>query len=87
MQRPEDGDESARSPLEEDFPRGDGVADTEATVQCPYCWDLHEIAIDPGSGAIQHYEEDCPTCCRPWRVRVVFTDGTADVLVSAEDAP
>lgn len=65
--------------------RHSGAADTAATVQCPYCWDLQQIVLDPGSGSVQHYVEDCPTCCRPWRVRVTYTAGTAEVLVSAED--
>ena len=36
--------------LDDEFPEGDGTAQTEATVLCPYCGEEVEIAIDPGSG-------------------------------------
>lgn len=45
-QDPAPGDDD----LDADFPLGDGVADTSATVQCPCCGELVEIALDPGSG-------------------------------------
>jgi hypothetical protein len=71
---------------EEDFPLGDGVADTEAEVVCPYCGEVIEIGLDPGSGAHQQYVEDCEVCCRPWSVHVHFHDsGTATVEVHALD--
>ena len=65
--------------LDEEFPLGDGTADTEAVVRCPYCGEASEIALDPGGGASQEYVEDCPVCCRPWQVQV-FRDGP-DVAV------
>jgi hypothetical protein len=72
--------------LDEEFPLGDGVADTAARVRCPYCWKRAEIALDPGSGEYQEYVEDCPVCCRPWRVRVTYAaDGAAEVEVEAAD--
>jgi hypothetical protein len=44
------------------------------------------VQLDPGSGARQQYVEDCPVCCRPWRVVVRYAvDGTARVELSAED--
>ena len=54
--------------LEEEFPLGDGTADTEAEVHCPYCGEIVEIGLDPGGGMVQEYVEDCQVCCRPWRV-------------------
>jgi hypothetical protein len=72
--------------LDEEFPLGDGTADTEALVRCPYCGEINEIGLDPGSGAVQEYVEDCQVCCRPWRVRVAYgTDGAADVAIEADD--
>ena len=72
---------------EEEFPLGDGTADTEALVQCPCCGEPNEIGLDPGSGASQEYIEDCQVCCRPFRVRVHYQpDGSADVTVVAADA-
>lgn len=58
--------------LDEEFPLGDGSADTEATVVCPHCGESVEITLDPGSGAAQEYVEDCEVCCRPWRVLVRY---------------
>jgi len=72
--------------LDEAFPLGDGTADTGATVRCPYCWERNHVALDPGSGALQEYVEDCQVCCRPWTVRVAYReDGTAEVEVEPAD--
>ncbi len=76
-------DSELEAELDRDFPLGDGTADTETTVGCPYCGESVVIAIDPGGGASQEYVEDCQVCCQPWRVVVTYlSDGTADVSVS-----
>jgi hypothetical protein len=73
-------------PLDDDFPLGDGTAETSATVICPYCAEEVEIALDPGSGASQEYVEDCPVCCQPWRVLVSYdAEGDAQVGIEAQD--
>jgi len=70
--------------LDDDFPVGDGTADTEAEVQCPYCAETSTVVLDPGSGAAQEYVEDCPVCCQPWIVTVTYDGtGTASVSVGA----
>ncbi len=75
-----------RKRLDEEFPLGDGTAETSAVVHCPYCGEPNEIALDPGSGAVQDYVEDCQVCCRPWHVSVRYAgDGTADVVVAPEE--
>ncbi|HJU72836.1 MAG TPA: CPXCG motif-containing cysteine-rich protein [Gemmatimonadaceae bacterium] len=72
---------------EEDFPLGDGTADMEHAVTCPYCGAMVLIALDPGSGDRQEYVEDCQVCCQPWAVSVAYRqDGTASVRVAALDA-
>jgi cysteine-rich CPXCG protein len=72
--------------LDEDFPLGDGTAETRAEVSCPYCGEVNEIALDPGSGSEQEYVEDCQICCRPWLVRVRYLpDGSAQVSLEPED--
>lgn len=69
-------------PLDEEFPLGDGVADLEAEVTCPYCGEAMTIALDPGSGESQEYVEDCQVCCQPWRVTVHYgPEGAAEVWV------
>jgi hypothetical protein len=73
--------------LDEDFPLGDGTADTDAWVTCPYCAQEVEIALDPGSGPAQEYVEDCEICCRPWQVSVAYDDeGHASVSLVAIDS-
>ena len=72
--------------LDDEFPLGDGTAQTEAVVVCPYCSEEVEIAIDPGSGPSQLYVEDCEICCQPWRVSVSYDEaGMAEVVVTALD--
>lgn len=72
-------------PLDDEFPLGDGTADTEAEVRCPWCGALGSIALDPGSGAAQEYVQDCETCCRPWTVQVTYdASGHASVELNAE---
>jgi hypothetical protein len=73
--------------LDEEFPLGDGTTETGAEVCCPYCGQVSEIALDPGSGTDQEYVEDCQVCCRPWVLNVRYLpDGSADVSVRPEDA-
>ncbi len=77
---------SSPDPLDDEFPLGDGTADTTAEVSCPYCGETVEIALDPGSGPVQEYVEDCQVCCRPWTVRVRYAeDGAAEVELEPND--
>lgn len=79
----DDDDDDA---LDDAFPLGDGVAEGAATVWCPYCGEPSAVAVDPGGGAQQRYVEDCPVCCRPWRVTVRYQpDGTAHVWAQTDD--
>ncbi len=71
--------------LDDEFPPGDGTAETTAFVACPYCSETVTIMLDPGSGNAQDYVEDCEVCCNPWQVRVRFIGGAAEVSVSALD--
>lgn len=80
---PEDADDEA---LDAEFPLGDGTADTAALVQCPYCGEEMEMALDPGSGPRQEYVEDCSVCCRPWQVTLTYdAKGIADVQLEPAD--
>jgi len=71
--------------LDDEFPLGDGVADTEGEVTCPYCGENVVIALDPGSGSDQSYVEDCQVCCRPWLVHVSY-GAEGEAVVSVEPA-
>ena len=73
--------------LDDEFPAGDGTADADAVITCPYCGESIEIVLDAGSGARQDYVEDCEVCCQPWQVSVQYAaDGHADVEVTALDS-
>lgn len=75
-----------RDYLEEEFPLGDGTADTAAAALCPCCGEPVTLALDPGGGDVQEYVEDCEVCCRPWNVRVSYhPDGTAEVALAPGD--
>jgi hypothetical protein len=72
--------------IDAEFPLGDGTADTQAAVVCPFCHQRCRILLDPGSGPEQEYIEDCEVCCRPWNVHVRYRDdGCADVLIEPAD--
>jgi hypothetical protein len=71
--------------LDDEFPLGDGTADTLASVMCPYCGEQNTIALDPGSGEAQEYSEDCQVCCQPWHVLVRYdAHGKAAIHVEPE---
>lgn len=73
--------------LDDEFPLGDGTADTVGSVICPYCGEQNVVALDPGSGDQQEYIEDCQVCCQPWRVLVRYgPDGGASIRVEPDDA-
>jgi hypothetical protein len=72
--------------LDRDFPLGDGTADMSGVVSCPYCGEENEVSLDPGSGEVQDYVEDCQVCCQPWRVSVEYgPDGSAVVVATVLD--
>ena len=42
----------------------------EAAYICDACGEEVVIPIDPSQGESQQFNEDCPVCCRPNRIRV-----------------
>ncbi len=71
--------------MDEEFPLGDGRAETAAMVSCPYCGENVELFVDPGSGSEQDYIEDCEVCCNPWAISVRYDEGIPLVSVTALD--
>ncbi|NWO07805.1 MAG: CPXCG motif-containing cysteine-rich protein [Alteromonadaceae bacterium] len=54
-------------------------------IQCPYCWEMLDISVDP-SVEEQEYVEDCQVCCNPILISVVISaDGTPQVEARAEN--
>lgn len=47
------------------------------TLDCPYCGESFESAVDLSAGS-QRYVEDCAVCCRPITV-IVETDADGDL--------
>jgi hypothetical protein len=43
------------------------------TVQCPFCGESFETAVDPSAGSFR-YVEDCQVCCQP-----IELEGEVDV--------
>ena len=57
---------------------------TSATVECPFCGQTDELAIDLGGGERQQYTEDCAVCCRPRIVHVEPDEEPGEVQVWIE---
>ena len=54
-------------------------------IQCPYCGESIEIALD-ASVEHQQYIEDCQVCCRPIVLTVTLDeDGEPQVRAGAEN--
>jgi hypothetical protein len=43
-------------------------------LNCPYCGEQVQLEIDASGGTHQTFVEDCPICCRPWDVEVLYND-------------
>ena len=58
--------------------------DDAVEVSCPYCGESSTVSVS-GEEEDEEFVQDCPVCCRPWKVRIrVRRDGSADVTVAAE---
>ena len=57
--------------------------DDIVTVQCPYCFEVVEIDIDPETRGV--LVQDCEVCCNPWTVRVSGRGDDRTVEVSRTD--
>lgn len=44
-----------------------------ATIQCPYCWEMLNISVDPSLRDAE-YVEDCQVCCQPIVIHARFDD-------------
>ncbi len=51
-------------------------------IQCPYCWEVIEVLIEP-SDEEQRYVEDCQVCCKPIEFHV-FTCPDGEVMVDVK---
>lgn len=56
-------------------------------MQCPFCGQTDELAIDLGGGESQTYTEDCAVCCRPRIIHVEPGDepGEPNVWIEREE--
>ena len=57
--------------------------DDESTYICESCGEEIVVPIDYSQGDRQEYVEDCPVCCRPNLIRVLF-DAQGGIVVTAE---
>jgi len=56
----------------------------EAGYTCRACGEWIVIEVDPTGGSEQEYVEDCPVCCRPHVLTVIWIDGEPDVQARPE---
>ncbi|MDX1698296.1 MAG: CPXCG motif-containing cysteine-rich protein [Thiohalobacterales bacterium] len=54
----------------------------QARIDCPYCGEPFETAVDTSAGS-QDYIEDCPVCCRPIEFRLQAGLGQDDYTLVA----
>lgn len=58
----------------------------DTTIQCPYCWEILTISVDP-SEAEQTYVEDCQVCCQPMVISASFDEhGHLTVTANQENS-
>jgi hypothetical protein len=55
----------------------------DVIVQCPYCWESVELAVDLSGGSAV-YTEDCPVCCQPMSVRLQVDEDSGEFSVDVE---
>ena len=53
------------------------------SIQCPCCWEIIEVLVEPGLGE-QEYTEDCSVCCQPLVLSVFPADDDVDVEARPE---
>ena len=53
-------------------------------VDCPYCGEILEFAIDCPDGRHQ-YTEDCHVCCQPIAVDVTVAAGSPELVSVAQE--
>lgn len=51
---------------------------------CPHCGETIDTDPDLGGGEEQTYIEDCPVCCRPNRIVVVYSPADDTFQVHAD---
>lgn len=58
----------------------------ETRVQCPYCGEEIDAAVDCSAGS-HRYIEDCPVCCRPieFEAEIDASGGLARLDVLRDD--
>jgi hypothetical protein len=68
-------------------PGGAGSSQFEefVTIQCPYCGERFETAVDLSAGSFS-YVEDCQVCCQPIELVGLVDEAGALVGVSANRA-
>lgn len=54
----------------------------EHPARCPACGEPVLVALAPEDAGGADYVEDCPVCCRPWRVEVRVDGGDVKVTLS-----
>lgn len=61
------------------------VAPSARPARCPYCGERVTVQVEPLGVGEESYTEDCPVCCRPWRVELSRASGKIAVSLHRED--
>jgi hypothetical protein len=56
----------------------------DVRVQCPYCFQIIDLALDPETRGVAI--QDCEVCCRPWQLTVKRGKRTGKLRVRVERA-
>lgn len=52
------------------------------TIDCPWCWERFELAIDEGNGETE-LVEDCQVCCQPILLQIRYSADSAEPEITA----
>ncbi|MCB0394384.1 MAG: CPXCG motif-containing cysteine-rich protein [Bdellovibrionales bacterium] len=44
------------------------MEEVEQSFNCPYCFEMISMILDPSIDGTQTYVEDCEVCCRPIQI-------------------
>jgi len=45
-------------------------AESDISIQCPYCWESFFVRVDYTAGNQQRFSYDCEICCRPIDIQI-----------------
>lgn len=56
----------------------------EAKIQCPYCWEMLTVFVEPMEGE-HSYVEDCQVCCAPMLINAYVVDDEVSSITAEQE--